>query len=145
MDSLKNISSESQSTPALIHMTDHSWKQQRHILPVLITSRSLFLIEIDAFKNEKEDDGIIVEEDAYRCITCITGALSEKASTKLQEKRLNPIFSNPFLCSYPKIVVVGTCTSNDEHTMVQSKIDNIDQWIKLNCSDTAWHNVERRL
>ena len=29
--------------------------------------------------------------------------------------------------------------------MVQSKIDKIDQWIKLNCSDTARHNVETKV
>ena len=65
-----------QTTPALIHTTYHSWQQQKHILPILITSRSFFCIVIDnvagidTIQSGNKIDTIILE-DVYHCITCI--------------------------------------------------------------------------
>ena len=144
-----DYASVSKNTPALIHTTCHSWQQQKHILPILITSRSFFFIVID---NVAEIEPIqsgtlnesIASEHVYRCITCITGALSDKASelyTKLN-KRLN---HESNLCPYPKIVVVGTYGSVQEHTKMQSTVENIKKWVSVNCSDTVQHNFQAKI
>ena len=143
----------SETTPALIHTTYHSWQQQTHILPILITSRSFFCIVldnvagIDNFQSGNLNESI-VSEHVYRCITCITGALTDKASelyAKLNLKRLNYKSSKPSLCPYPKIVVVGTYASAEEHTKVQSTVEKIKKWVSVNCSDTVQHNFEAKV
>ena len=153
VNNLKNntvvSSSESPTTPALVHMTHHSWQQLKHILPILITSRSFFIVVIDNIEeiettNDRKQNYILsFEEDVYRCITCIAGTLSEKASKlykKLQQKGLNPKSSNRFLCPYPKIVVIKTYTSDEQHTEMKSAIEDIRKWVSFNFSDSAQHN-----
>ena len=143
----------SKTTPALIHTTCHSWQQQKHILPILITSRSFFFIVIDnvarvnTIQSGNTTDEITLE-DVYRCVTCITGALSYKASelyAKLNRKGLNHKSSTRYFCPYPKIVVVGTYGSDEEHTKVQSTVENIKKWVSVNCSDTVQHNFEAKV
>ena len=145
---VKNIySSDSTTTPpSLIHATCHSREQLKHMLPLFITSRSLFIVEVNHAEREEahsNDDKIItsVREDVYRCIECITGTLLEKAR-KLYEmlydnELLNPALANKFLCPYPKIVIVGTHISDNGRSQVQSTIENIEKWVRLNCSDAA--------
>ena len=135
--------------PALIHATSHSWEQLKYMLPLFITSRSLFIVEVNHAEKEEAhiNDGKIItleREDAYRCIECITGALSEKARAlyaKLKEKELNPEKANQYLCPYPKIVMVGTYISDKERSQVQSTIENIKRWVILNCSDACRENI----
>ena len=89
-------------TPALIHITNHSWEHLKHILPILITSRSFFLVAVSPVEgNGNQDDVITLEEDIYRCIICIFAALSEKASElfkKLQENGVTQKSANPHIC-----------------------------------------------
>ena len=60
-------------------------------------------------------------------------------------KRLIHKSSNPSVCPYPKIVVVGTYGSDEEHTKVQSTVENIRKWVSVNCSDTVQHNFEAKV
>ena len=38
--------------------------------------------------------------------------------------------------------MVGTYASDEEHTKVQSTVENINKWVSLNCSDTARQKIE---
>ena len=134
-------------TPALIHITNHSWEHLKHILPILITSRSFFVVAISSVEgNGNQYDVITLEEDIYRCIICIIGALSEKASElfkKLQQKGKTQFLpASPPVCPYPQIVVVGTCASDEQHTKMQSKVENVRKWVSMNCPDSAQQNFK---
>ena len=140
-------SSEPPITPALIHTTYHSWKQQKHILPILITSRSLFLVVIDDvgnIRNGSQQDEIVLE-DLYRCIACIMCALLYKANElykKLQMKGLTDKSANRYLCPYPKLIVVVPHTSDKQHTEIQSKLENVKKWISDYYPDSFQHNFK---
>ena len=138
------------TTPALIHTSDHSWEHLRHILPVLITSRSFFLImmscaEIHDGNNQNQDDSITSEEDVCHCITSVIDALSEKAKElfdKLQKGGVTSVSGSIYICPYPRIVVVGTYTSSEQHTKIQSMVENIRKWVNMNCSESVQHNFK---
>ena len=139
-------------TPALIHITNHSWEHLKHILPILITSRSIFLVAISpaegngSIYNGNQVDVITLEEDIYRCIICIIGALSEKANElfkNLQQKGVTQKTANPqHLCPYPQIVVVGTYNSDEQQRQMQSKVENVRRWVDLCCPDSVQHNFK---
>ena len=126
--------SSTSSTPALIYVTNHS-EQLKHLLPILITSRSIFLVAMD--KTDRTSDSN-QDEDVCRSIAYINSSLSEKASTlfhKLHNKEGKSV--PPYDCPYPKILIVGTCTSVEQRTRIQSRIDEVSKWIEKSCSDSA--------
>ena len=123
--------SPTSSTPALIHVTHHS-EQVKHLLPILITSRSYFLIVMDNADRTVEANQ---DEEVCRCIAYINSSLSDKAMklfNKLHEKE-----KRPSTCPYPQILIVGTYTSDEQRTLMESRIDEVKEWIEKSCSDSA--------
>ena len=141
-----STSCESITTPVLIHATNHrgSWEQLKHILPILITSRSFFVIAINSEETYGHYDTIMLEEDVCQLITSIIDALSEKAKelfVKLQKSGVTSV-SGIHVCPYPKILVVGTFISDEQHAQIQSKVENIRRWVNMYCSDSVQHNFK---
>ena len=122
------------TTPALIHTTNHSWEQIKHILPVLITSRSIFLIGIDSANITNQD------EEVCRCIAYINSSLSVKASELF--KKLPKSKSAISVCPYPRILIVGMYTCDEQHSKTQSTIDSIKKWVRGHCSDSTKHRCD---
>ena len=119
------------SSPALIHTSNHSWEQLKHFLPVFTTSYSFFLVVINS-----EDKNVIsgnqhgantLEEDMCHSIACI----------------VDDLCTNQYVCLDPQIVVIGTYNSDEQRTQihVQSTIENIQKWVKLNCSNTKLKTI----
>ena len=151
-DGIKNVVSEvkyrahayasespNSGTPALIHITNHDHSEQaKHLLPILITSRSFFLIVINV--NQMSDTNLDeLTSDICRCIAYINSSLSDKAR-KLFEKLPNKSKSSrPSVCPYPKILIVGTYNSVEHRILMESRIESIKKWVKQNCSDSAQH------
>ena len=126
--------SPTSSTPAFIYITNHS-EQLKHLLPILITSRSIFLVAMDKADRTPDSNQ---DEDVCRCIAYINSSLSEKASTlfhKLHNKEGKSV--PPYDCPYPKILIVGMYTSVEQRTHIQSRIDEVSKWIEKSCSDSA--------
>ena len=129
--------SPNSSTPALIHVTNHDHSEQaKHLLPILITSRSIFLIVINENQtsNTNQDE---LTSDICRCITYINSSLSDKAR-RLFEKLPNKS-TRPSACPYPEILIVGTYNSVEHRILMESRIESIKKWVKQNCSDSAQH------
>lgn len=73
-----------------------------------------------------------------RFIAYINSSLSVKASKLFKKLHNKEGKSTPAAaCPYPEILIVGTCTTDEQHVHLRSRIDMIEKWVSKNCSDSA--------